>query len=64
MLIFYFLGGVIIEEQYYKVWLTLIDNLGFKKYSNLIKIFKTNQNIFNATKSELRKVNLISEKMS
>ena len=64
MPIFLFKGGRIIEEQYYKVWLSLIKNLGFKKYSNLIKRFKTNKNIFNATKKELMQVDLISEKMS
>lgn len=60
----FFWGGKNIEEKYYKVWLTLIKNLGYKKYTNLIERFKTNKNIFNATKSELMKVNLISEKMS
>lgn len=64
MPIFLFKGGRIIEEQYYKVWLSLIKNLGFKKYSNLIKRFKTNKNIFHATKKELMQVDLVSEKMS
>ena len=58
------MGGIIIEEQYYKIWLTLIKNLGHKKYSNLIKVFKSNVNIFKATKKELMQVESISERMS
>lgn len=58
------MGGIIIEEQYYKIWLTLIKNLGYKKYSNLIKVFKSNVNIFKATKKELMQVESISERMS
>ena len=58
------MGGIIIEEQYYKIWLTLIKNLGYKKYSNLIKVFKSNANIFKATKRELMQVEFISEKVS
>lgn len=54
----------IIEEKYYKVWLSLIKNLGTKKYTNLINKFKTNKNIFYAKKEELMNVNFISEKIS
>lgn len=60
----FFKEEFVIEEKYYKVWLSLINNLGFKKYSNLINKFKTNKNIFNAKKEELMSVNLISEKLS
>lgn len=55
--------GDSIEQKYYKVWLSLIDNLGFKKYSNLIKRFQTNKGIFNASKKELLEVDLIDEKI-
>ena len=57
-------GDDFIEEKYYKVWLSLIENLGFKKYINLINKFKTNKAIFNASKNELIKVPLINEKLT
>ena len=63
MSIFYFKGEKNIEEKYYKVWITLIKDLGIKKYINLLKRFKTNKNIFNATKNDLIQSNLISEKL-
>lgn len=53
---------IVIEENYYKVWLSLIENLGIKRYTNLIKVFKTNKAIFNAVKSDLTKIKLINEK--
>ena len=56
-------GLVNIEEKYYKVWLTLIKNLGIKKYVNLINKFKTNKGIFQANKRDLLNVNLINEKI-
>ena len=52
----------IIENKTYKVWISLINNLGFKKYKNLIQRFKSNQGIWNATKNELLKVEGIGEK--
>lgn len=55
---------IIIEEKYYKVWLTLIKNLGFKKYINLIKKFNNHKAIFNASKEKLQEVPLIDEKMA
>ena len=55
---------IIIEEKYYKVWLTLIKNLGFKKYINLIKKFKNHKAIFNEKKKKLQEVPLIDEKMA
>lgn len=53
----------VLEEKYYKVWISLIDNLGIKKYTNLLKKFKTNKGIFNATRKELLEVDLIDEKI-
>lgn len=53
-----------IEEKYYKVWLTLIKNLGFKRYINLMEKFKNHKAIFNASKEELQEVPLIDEKMA
>ena len=37
--------------------------MGIKRYLNLINVFKTNNNIYNASKEELIKVDLINEKM-
>lgn len=51
--LYFCLGDDFIEEKFYKVWLTLINGLGFKKYSNLINYFKTNKNIFEASKLDL-----------
>ena len=64
-LFFYFLlkGEINIEEKFYKVWLSLIEGLGIKRYENLIKVFKTNKAIFNASKKELLAVNMINEKI-
>lgn len=50
------LGDGFIEEKFYKVWLTLINGLGFKKYANLINYFKTNKNIFEASRLDLTQV--------
>lgn len=61
--LFFFEEEIIIEEKYYKVWLTLIKNLGVTKYNYLINIFKTNKNIFNAKKEELIQVKYISDKI-
>lgn len=53
-----------IEEQYYKIWLSLIPNLGSIKYLNLINTFKTNKAIFNASKKELMQVSKISDNLA
>lgn len=55
---------IVIEENYYKVWLSLIENLGIRRYTNLIKVFKTNKAIFNAVKSDLTKIDLINENLA
>ena len=55
---------IFIEEQFYKVWLSLIENLGIKRYINLINTFKTNKAIFYAKKKELLNVNLINENIA
>ena len=55
---------ILIEEKYYKVWLSLIENLGVKKYTNLINELKINKAIFNASKNDLLKIDLINEKVA
>ena len=52
-----------IEEKYYKIWITLIEGIGIKRYTNLINKFKTRKNIFNASKQELINIPLIDEKI-
>ena len=46
------------------MWLTLIKNLGFRRYINLMEKFKSHKALFNASKSELKGVSLIDEKMA
>ena len=55
--------GIKIEEKYYKVWISLIKNLGVKRYRSLLKIFKTNKNIYNAKEEDLNKCEGIGEKI-
>ena len=54
---------IYIEEKFYKVWLSLINNLNLNKYLDLINFFKSNKNIFNATKKDLQKVLNIDYKL-
>lgn len=58
---FVYLGDDIIEEKFYKIWITLIEGIGIKRYINLITEFKTRKNIFYASKEQLMKVKLIDE---
>lgn len=62
--ILYFKEDFIIEEKTYKVWISLIKNLGIKRYTNLIQKFKSNKGIWNASKEELLKVEGIGNKLA
>ena len=62
--ILYFKEDFIIEEKTYKVWLSLIKNLGIKRYTNLIHKFKSNKAIWNASKQELLKVEGIGKQLA
>lgn len=53
-----------IEEKYYAIWLSLIDELGIKKYTKLIEKFQNIQGIWNAKYEELLKVQGIGEKLA
>jgi len=53
-----------IEEKIYKIWISLIKNLGIKKYQSLIQEFGSMQNLWNASKEDLRKADGIGEKLS
>lgn len=52
-----------IEEKYYKVWISLIKDLGIKRYLNLIQEFKSLKGIYNAKENDLKKVAGIGEKI-
>ena len=53
-----------IEEEKYKVWLSLINGLGIKKYTKLIEKFESRQKLWEAEKSEIIKVKGIDEKLA
>lgn len=55
--------GIIIEEKYYKIWLSLIKNLGIKKYLKLIDGLKNRKSIYNASEEDLKKIDEIGEKI-
>ena len=56
-------GGNDIEEKFYKIWLTLIEGLGIKRYSNLITAIQNNKSIYHASKKQLMNIKLIDEKI-
>ena len=58
------LGGEWMEYTYYKVWLSLIKNLGIVRFRNLIKEFKTMKSIYYAEKYKLNNVEGIGDKIS
>jgi len=58
------LGGNWMEEDYYKVWLSLIKDLGIVRFRNLIKEFKTIKSIYYAEKYKLNNVVGIGKKIS
>ena len=45
------------------MWISLIKNLGIKRYRSLLKILKTNKNIYNAKEEDLNKCEGIGEKI-
>lgn len=53
-----------IEEKYYKVWLTLIKNLGIKRYTSLIDKFKDRKNIYRAKENQLYECEGIGENIA
>lgn len=53
-----------IEEKKYKVWISLIKNLGIKRYQNLIHFFGSRENLWSASKEQLLKIEGIGEKLS
>lgn len=55
---------IIIEEKYFSIWISLINNLGMKQYKKLIKYFGAKKNLWNAKKSDILKINGINEKLA
>ena len=53
-----------IEEKAFKIWISLIKNIGIKKYQDLIQTFGSKKDLWNATKYDLLKVSGIGEKLS
>ena len=58
------IGGLKINEKEFKVWISLIRNLGFKKYQKLIQEFGSKDNLWHASKKQLLKIEGIGEKLS
>ena len=56
ILIDLFKEDFIIEEKIYKIWISLIKDLGVKRYRNLIQKFESNKGIWNADKGNLLQV--------
>ena len=57
-------GGKKIEEKEYKVWISLIDNLGIERYKKLIQKFGSKEQLWEAKKEQLQKIEGIGEKIS
>ena len=53
-----------IEEIKYKIWISLIKNLGIKKYKLLIQKFGSREGIWNAKKEEINSIKGIGENIS
>lgn len=50
-------------KQYYKIWISLINGIGIKKFNSLIKKFNTIEEIYKASREELLNTKGISEKI-
>lgn len=53
-----------IEEKIYKVWISLIKNLGVKRYKKLIQEFGSEKELWKAKKEKIQKIEGIGEKLS
>ena len=53
-----------IEEKIYNIWISLIKNLGVKKYQKLNQKFGSKKEIWNAKKEDLQSVEGIGEKLA
>lgn len=47
-----------IEEKQYKIWISLIKNLGIKKYNKLIQNFGSKKEIWKLSKNQIQKVGI------
>lgn len=53
-----------IEEKLYSIWISLIKDLGIKKYTKLIQRFGSKKDLWKASKKEIMQVQGISEKIA
>ena len=53
-----------IEEKIYKIWISLIKNLGIKRYQKLFQELGSKENLWNASETELQKIEGIGPKLS
>lgn len=56
--------GEKIEDIKYKIWISLIKNLGFRRYQKLIQEFKSLEELWNVSKDDLVKIDGIGQKLS
>ena len=53
-----------IFEKEFKIWISLIKNLGIKRYQKLIQEFGSKENLWNASETDLQKIEGIGPKLS
>ena len=53
-----------IDIKYFKVWISLIRNLGYKRYQKLIQEIGSKESLWNASKKQLLKIDGIGEKLA
>ena len=58
------IGGHKINNKEFKVWISLIRNLGYKRYQRLIQGFDSKKALWNASKEQLLKIEGIGKNLS
>ena len=58
------IGGHKINNKEFKVWISLIRNLGYKRYQRLIQGFNSKKALWNASKEQLLKIEGIGKNLS
>jgi len=53
-----------IDNKQFKVWISLIKNLGFKRYERLVQNFNSQEELWYASNKQLSKIEGIGEKIS
>ena len=57
-------GDIKIEPKEYLVWISLIRNLGYKRFCKLIQEFNSIENLYNASFSQILRIEGIGEKLA